>query len=253
MKNINGSYAQHARFWDWGGQDRTGEFEFWRAFAARYGDRVLSPMCALGETGAHLARHGFEVTAFDVVPEMIAEGKKRFGDVEGLKLKIADIRDFCIDMPPADFAFTMDLAHLESMDEVKRAMTCIANHLRSGAGFAVEATLRMPNEKDEDCPMTTYEPFAQVYPGLKVWKTGHCRDDASTGRLHIMQTFYAEDERGNVETFEHVLRLQRYFRREWLEAFDVCGFDLVNEYVNHELHRWNGGDEHFRIFELIKR
>ena len=101
--------------------------------------------------------------------------------------------------------------------------------------------------------MQTYEPFSQIYPGLKVWKTGRCYDDASTGQLHILQTFYAEDACGRVESFAHELCLQRYTREEWIKAFDECGFDLKREYVDHDWNEWRGGDESARLFELVRR
>lgn len=81
-----GNYAKHAKVWDWGGVDNTPEYEFWGNCAARCGKNILIPMCALGEAGAYLAQHGFSVTAFDITPEMIEEGKKRFGALRGLQL-----------------------------------------------------------------------------------------------------------------------------------------------------------------------
>lgn len=51
-------------------------------------EKVLIPMCALGQTGAYMAQKGFFVTAFDITKEMIDEGKKRFGSVENLMPKI---------------------------------------------------------------------------------------------------------------------------------------------------------------------
>jgi hypothetical protein len=92
----------------------------------------------------------------------------------------------------------------------------------------------------------------QVYPGLKVWKTGDSRTEAETGRHYISQTFYIEDEKGNVESFDHSFYLQSYFRDEWLAAFKECGFDVVGEYNNRDVESWQSGDDGFRIFEAVK-
>lgn len=88
MLNDIDNYAKHAQFWDWSklDYDRTLDNEYWCKFAKKYANTVLIPMCALGEAGAYMAERGMNVTAFDITPEMITEGKKRYGNVPGLQL-----------------------------------------------------------------------------------------------------------------------------------------------------------------------
>ncbi len=252
MKNNIGNYARHAQFWDWSGHDRTGEHEHWRKYAAKYGKNVLIPMCAWGETGAYLAKHGMNVTAFDITPEMIAEGKKRYGNIPGLKLYEADVRDFRFDLPPADFCYSMDFGHILTIEDVKRALVCINNHLRDGGGLVIETGLRMPDAESNYTPTETFHPLTQVYPDMKVWKTGETRNDADTGRCYISQTFYAENSSGNVESFDHAFYLQSYTREEWLEACRECGFDVIGEYNDRALASWQSGGSGCRIFEAVK-
>lgn len=83
-------------------------------------------------------------------------------------------------------------------------------------------------------------------------KTGDTRNDAETGRCYISQTFYAKDENGRVESFDHVFYLQSYSREEWLEAFKECGFEVVGEYKSREVESWQSGGDGFRIFEAVK-
>lgn len=251
MKEYIGNYAKHAQYWDWGGYDRTPENEYWYQYAQKYGNRVLIPMCALGETGAYMAQRGMDVTAFDVVPEMIAEGKKRFGHLPGLKLLEGDVCDFRFDIELVDFAFTMDFGHLQTMEDTKRALKCIRAHLREGGCFVLEAELRIPGGKSSESPLRTYEPMKQVYPGIKVWKTGYGYTEANTGRHYIFQTFYARDSRGNVEEFKHEFYLQSYTREEWLSAFEEVGFEIAKECSDRQLQSWNSSDE-LCIFELIR-
>ncbi len=248
-----GNYAMHARFWDWGGVDRTPEFEYWYGYALKYGKRVLIPMCALGEAGAYMARRGMEVTAFDLTPEMIDEGKKRFGAVEGLTLLVGDVCDFRFDIPPADFAYCTDFGHLHTLNDLKRALRCIAAHLRRGGGLVVETALRTASDRSYETEERRFEPMAQVYPGLQVWKTGRDREDAETGRHYIFQTFYTEDESRNVRSFRHEFYLQSYTYEEWRGAFDESGFDVAAEYVSRDLVTWQSGSKGFRIFELTRR
>jgi len=99
--------------------------------------------------------------------------------------------------------------------------------------------------------MKTFYPLKQVYPKIKVWKTGDGRTDTDSGRNYISQTFYAEDETGNIESFDHSFYLQSYYREEWLAAFTECGFEVVGEYKNRNKEPWSEIDEWW-IVEVIK-
>lgn len=248
-----GNYAKHARFWDWGNldHDRTPEDEYWYQYAKRYGNNVLIPMCALGEAGAYMARRGMAVTAFDITPEMITEGRKRFGAVPGLLLCEGDVRDFRFDIPPVDFCYSTDFGHIPTMEEVKKALVCIGTHLRDGGGLVIETTL--PPTESHSYPLQTFLPVNQVYPGLKVWKTGEGRFDAETGRHYISQKFYAQDGSGHIESFDHAFYLQCYSREQWIAALNDCGFEIVGEYRNREVESWQSGGDGFWMVEACKR
>ena len=251
MSNI-GNYAQHARYWDWSGHDRTDEHKYWYNYSAKYGKNILIPMCALAETGVYMANNGLNVTAFDFTPEMISESRKRFGSVTGLQLFVGDIRNFHFDIPPVDFCFCTDFQHLQTIEDIKKSLACINTHLREGGCLVVETGLRMPDAESFETELQTFYPLKQVYPNIKVWKTGISRNEADTGRFYITQTFYAEDKSGNLDSFDHAFYLQSYTREEWLKAFSQCGFELTGEYNNRELESWLSGGSAFRIFEAIK-
>jgi SAM-dependent methyltransferase len=130
-----------------------------------------------------MAERGMNVTAFDITPEMIAEGQKRFGGVSGLRLCEGDVRDFRFDIPPVDFCFSMDFGHILTIEDLKKALTCINSHLRDGGCLVIETTL--PPEGSCSWPLETYMPLKQGYTGIKVWKTGSGHIDADTGRQYI--------------------------------------------------------------------
>jgi SAM-dependent methyltransferase len=245
-----GNYALHAHIWDWGGYDRTEEFEYWCNYAQQYGKNVLMPMCALGEIAAYMARKGFTVTAFDITPEMIAEGKKRFGDVPGMQLIEADITDFRFNIPPADFCFSTDFGHLHTLGDIKKALSCINAHLRGGGGLVIEAGL--PDKESKYFPPKTFIPPRQVYSNLKVWKTGDTRIDAQTSRTYISQTVYMEDRSGSVKQFDHSFYLQSYPRDEWIAALTECGFEIKHEYRSREKELWREADGLW-IAEAVKQ
>jgi SAM-dependent methyltransferase len=133
-----GNYARHAKIWDWGGYDNTPEHEYWCKYAESYGRNVLIPMCALAETGAYMAQHGYSVVAFDLTPEMIEESRKRFGALENLALRQGDIRDFSFDIPPVDFVFLKDMGHLLTIDDVESAFAHLSFHMRDGGALVLE-------------------------------------------------------------------------------------------------------------------
>jgi SAM-dependent methyltransferase len=226
-----GDYARHARIWDWGGFDDTAEYEYWRACAAAYGTNVLIPMCALGQTGAYLAERGFQVTAFDITPEMIEEGRKRFGHIRQLRLLQGDIRSFRLDPPPFDLSFVKDLGHLHTIEDVQAALTSLHRHLRPGGGLAIEAGL--PAERTSYAPPETFRP------------------EAETGRTYISQTVHLEYEDGAVETFEHSFYLQSYTRDVWLDVLQRCGYEIQGEYRDREKAPWRPGDG-FLAIEAVK-
>jgi len=240
MTDNIGNYAHHAAIWDWGRYDRTEEHEYWCRYAAQYGKNVLIPFCAIGETGAYMARKGFTVTAFDITPEMIMEGKKRFGDVPGLQFFVGDVRAFCFDIPPADFCFATDFGHIHTIDEVKKALLCIHRHLREGGVLVIETAL--PPKESYYAPPKAFYPKEQVYPDKKVWKTGDTFDDEKTGRCYISQTVYIEYGNGKAEQFDHSFYLQFYPRDTWLSTLAECGFEILHEYRNREKEPWHEND-----------
>ena len=250
MTNNTGDYTKHAQYWDWSGHDRSPEDEYWYNYAKRYGSNVLIPMCAWGETGAYMAKNGMNVTAFDITPEMIAEGKKRFGYVSGLRLLVGDATDFSFDIPPVDFCYSVDFEVLHTIMDVKKAFRCIYKHMRDGGGLVIEAFL--PPKESHSWPLQTYMPFKQIYPGKKMWKTGSGHNEAETGRRYISQTFYIENENGDTESFDHSFYLQCYSRDEWLTAFKESGFDVVSEYKNREGMSWKSGGDSVLMMEAIK-
>ena len=240
MKNNIGNYALHAHIWDWGGFDRTEEFEYWSSYAARFGRNVLMPMCAIGEAGAYMAQRDFTVTAFDITPEMITEGRKRFGAIQGLRLLEGDIRDFHFNIFPADFCFCVDFGHLHTLREIKKALLCINGHFRKGGCLVIEAGLQY--KESSYFPSKTFYPKTQVYHDIKVWKTGDTRIDAEKGRTYISQKVYIEDKDSHIEQFDHSFYLQAYTREEWLSTLIKCGFEVLHEYSSREKEPWREGN-----------
>lgn len=244
-------YAKHSAVWDWDGYDNTPEYEYWCNYAEQFGNKVLIPMCALGQIGSYMAKKGFYVTAFDITKEMIYEGQKRYGSVENLLLMIADVCDFKINEKNFDFTFlaTQDLHLLPDIITVKKAFASIASHLRKGACFVLELTL--PAHESYEYPTKTFHPRVPNYKDKYVWKDGKGSYDAITKKHHIEQVVYIKDNNGT-ESFNYSIVLQYYERDEILKALKDSGFTVTGEYSNRTKEPWTPQNGEW-IIEAIKQ
>lgn len=243
------NYSDHAAVWDWDGYDNTQEYEYWCNYAKKYGNKVLIPMCALGQTGAYMAQNGFFVTAFDYTQEMIDEGKKRFGKIKNLELVVGDIRNISLNENSFDFAFTMDLEVLDNIDSVKKAFSTLEKHMRKGGGLVLDMTL--PSKDSWNSPTKIFHQRKPNYTNKKVWKEGSGRYDSTTKKHYIDQIIFIEDKNGTKQ-INHSICMQLYEREELIQALNECGFIIVNESGSRNKESWKSGDNEW-IVEVIKR
>lgn len=198
-----------------------------------------------------MAQKGFSVTAFDITKEMIDEGKKRFGSVENLSLKIADICNLHLGESDFDFCFiaTQDLHLLSDFKMVKKAFRSLASHLREGGGLSLELVL--PSSESFELPKQTFYPQVPNYTDKKVWKESKNRYDAFTKRLHIDQIVYIQDEKG-ITSFPYSVTLQYYEQDEIRSALKDAGFMITGEFQNRNKELWTTESSEW-IIESIKK
>ena len=198
-----------------------------------------------------MAQKGFFVTAFDITKEMIDEGKKRFGSVENLSLKLADICNLHLGESDFDFCFiaTQDLHLLSDFKMVKKAFRSLASHLREGGGLSLELVL--PSSESFELPKQTFYPQVPNYTDKKVWKESKNRYDAFTKRLHIDQIVYIQDEKG-ITSFPYSVTLQYYEQDEIRSALKDAGFMITGEFQNRNKELWTTESSEW-IIESIKK
>jgi len=249
---MNNDYQKQALVWDWDAYDNKPEYEYWCEYAGQFGKNVLLPMCAHGQAGAYMAEKGFDVVAFDITPEMIAEGKKRFGDISGLTLVVADMLKLDLCRKDFDFVFIAghgDLHLLQSLEHVEKAFLSLQKHMRAGACLALELTL--PAKESWSHPKKIFHPRVPNYSDKKVWKENEGEYNANEKRHYINQTVYIESASG-IESFTQSICLQYYERDSIVELLDKCGFVIQNEYSNREREPWTAESD-FWIVEAIKK
>lgn len=232
---MNTNYSSHAAYWDWDEYDRSKDFDFWCRMCDKYGENVLSPMCAIGQAAAYMATKGYYVTALDYTKEMIFEGKKRFGNVNGLDFVQGDIRNFELNKC-FDFCFIdgTDLHLLLSFDDVQKALRNINKHLRVGGGFSLE--LAYPSTISHSAPMRRFDPRVPRSDGIITWKEGDSNYDANTKKQDIHQILYVKNG-DKIDSIELFVSLQYYDKEEIINAFQVCGFKIVGEFSDREFHK----------------
>jgi SAM-dependent methyltransferase len=115
------------------------DLPLWRSLAASYGDPVLDVGAGTGRVTLDLARAGYQVTALDRDPELLAELERRLGDnsriARGLsQTMVADARDFDL----GDRRFPLVIVPMQTIqllggpDGRARFLACARRHLTPG-------------------------------------------------------------------------------------------------------------------------
>jgi ubiquinone/menaquinone biosynthesis C-methylase UbiE len=244
------NYAKHAAIWGWGEPSRSGEIEFYSKLAKKYGNKVLSLMCATGEIAYGLANNELRVTAVDIEPEMIAEAKKSNPDNINPLFLVGDVTNFDLLEKEYDFVFigTGDFHHLISEHEMLKALSCIHQHLSDKRCLTLE--LFYPGNVSWQSPKRRFELSNPSKTGVKAWKLSETSYDSNIMREHIRQEVFVEQQ-GKVESFIHEFDLQLLTRENLIKLMEKTGFKIITEYSGFDFSLWHARSEKC-IFEAIK-
>ena len=96
------------------------------------GSRLLDIGCGTGRSSAEFAGMGYDVTAYDLSPGMIARARSRW-DTSGATFLVGDLRD----PPPLGtfdvvVSFNEAFAHLDGEQDLAAALSCVADQLNEG-------------------------------------------------------------------------------------------------------------------------
>jgi SAM-dependent methyltransferase len=240
MVMTRGNYAAYAPYWGLGGPSRLNEIEFYSVLAEKYGTKVLSLMCAIGEIATGITGNGLRVTAVDIEPEMISVAKKNNPGIANPVFLTGDITDLHLADNDFDFAFigTGDFHHLLTETEMEKALNCIHSHLSTQGGLALE--LFYPQNQSWQSPRRKYEKPNPPESGPRMWRTGESSYDSQTMREHIRQEIFME-EPGKVEGFLHEFDLQLISRETLTSLLKSTGFQITTEYGSFDFDAWHPG------------
>ena len=245
-----GDYAKHAAIWGLGGPSRSSEIEFYSILAKKYGNKVLSLMCATGEIAYGMTKNGLRVTAVDIEPEVIAAAKKNnLGNTNPCFLT-GDVTD--LHLPDKDYTFafigTADFHHLLSENEMLEALICIHKQLTDKGCLTLE--LFYPRSESWQSPKCRFELPNLPETGLKTWKLGEALYNADTMREHVKQEVFIE-EQGRIESFLHEFELLLVSRETLVGLLKKAGFEITAEYGGFDFEVWHPGADKW-IVESVK-
>jgi SAM-dependent methyltransferase len=190
------------------------------------GRRVLDVACGTGKSFMPLVRRGFDVSACDISPAMVARARRRSRGL-GVRVRVADMRRLPRLGEPADLVTCLDDAvnYLLDPPELQAALTGMRRNLRPG-GLLVFDVNTLATYRAVFCDGLSWTGGANTYssvgeprpvePGglfattLQAW-----RGRAATGRLLA--------ESRHVQRHHGAARLKRGLRDAGLEALAVYG------------------------------
>ncbi|WP_257793734.1 demethylmenaquinone methyltransferase [Microbacterium sp. JZ31] len=117
------------------GNDRLWRAATTRAVAPRPGERILDLAAGTGASSISLARSGAHVVAADFSPGMIAEGRRRHGDVRNLEFVEADATALPFDDAEFD-AVTMSFG-LRNVKQPQRALAELLRVTKPGGRLVI--------------------------------------------------------------------------------------------------------------------
>jgi SAM-dependent methyltransferase len=113
------------------------DLPLWLALAGKHGDPVLDVGAGTGRVACALARAGYELTALDRDPQLLAELARRAGDLP-LRTIVGDAREFDLGSRFALVIVPMQTVQLLGGQAGRRAfLRCALRHLRAGGVLAI--------------------------------------------------------------------------------------------------------------------
>ncbi len=211
---IDPAAAALARLYDLDLVDDPGDLDLYLALAARAGGRILELAAGTGRLAVPLAAAGYDVTAVDIDPAMLARTAVRAaaaGVGERVHLVEADLRGLRL---PAAGSFSLAFIALNSLlalgdrPSQAAALRALADHLAPGGLAVVDVWL--PDAEDLarfDGRLSLEYPRVDPETGLLVTKVASALHDSATSSVRLTAV-YEEGRQGEPAT--------RWFRSDVL-------------------------------------
>ena len=185
-------------------------------WAARLGSPLLDLACGTGRMAIRLAAQGYEVTGVDLIPEMIAHGKKKAAAKDvSVNWQVADAREFQVGQQfPFIFMLMNAFQFLLTRTDYEALFARVREHLSPDGYFLFET--RNPNPRnlqqvrnpegqrytlpDGGTLITTeqqiYDPLTQIqhYTGTRTFNHADGQQEEKTLRVALRYIYPQEME-----------------------------------------------------------
>jgi SAM-dependent methyltransferase len=190
------------------------------------GHRLLDVACGTGKSFLPMLEKGWEVTACDVSPKMVAIAREKVGD--RVKLAVADMRELPV-FGEFDVVFCLDDAvnYLLSTEELERALSGMRSNLGSGGLLMFDVNT-----------MEAYRNFFAEEVVLErdgrrlIWK-GLTSPDAPPGSIAEASFEVESSETGKTEIEPELHRERHFPEAEVRAALEAAGLECLDVYGHH--------------------
>ena len=212
--------AALARLYDVDLIDDPGDLDLYLALAARTGGPILELAAGSGRIAVPLARAGYEVTAVDIDPAMLARLRRRLDEAAAAEPEVAGRvhlveRDLVgLDIPGSPrFGLAVlalnSILLLDSREKQRAALETMARHLAPGGVAVVDAWLPAAHELARYDGSLSLE-YVRTDPetGLVVTKTASAEHEPTRGHVELTVIYEEAAQGGPVRRWVRQDRLR---------------------------------------------
>lgn len=202
---------------------------FYLTLAQRIGGDVLELGCGTGRYTIPMADAGISMTGLDIVPQMLAEAKRKAGS-PAIDWVEADARDFHLGRQfRLIFESGAMFCHLQTRADYEALLGCVREHLEDGGYFVVCSRFARPEVMTTDETEAVW--FSYTTPrGETVQVSGFQQYDAISQITTETAIRRWTDASGQVKERVAPLKLRHFFPQELEALLHYNGFRIVEAY-----------------------
>ena len=187
-----------------------------------HGRRLLDVACGTGKSFMPLLARGYEVTACDISPEMVALAREKAGS--HADVHVADMRDLPV-FGEFDLITCIDDAinHLLTPDEVREALACMRENLAPGGLLVFDVNTLAAYRQVPDV-------IVEDEDRLLRWRGGRAERTVPGGEAEVVIDVFVREDDGRWSRSLSRQRHRHHPLEEIVELIDDAGLELAAVY-----------------------
>ncbi len=226
--------------------DFADDLYFYQQLAKRTEGPVLELGAGTGRAAIPLAAAGFNVWGIDDDEAMLAHARSKAG-AEGLRLELADMRDFQFDLQfDVIFAGMGAFHHLLTTDDQQSCLRCVAAHLSPNGVFICDVRPLLFEDWETGGTAPLLHDWTRPLDGTgsTVTKLRSVRADADSQIKHVTVFYDVSPADGSVHRVTRTVDLRFTTRYEMKELLRSAGLEVEQMYGDFELSPLDGNSEY---------